>query len=262
MIDKLTVMHRISASLSARMRAAAIHLALSAFVAGLSAILVFWLWYPTPYRDISGGRELFILVISVDLVLGPLLTFAVFDLRKGWSHLSKDLAIIVAFQMAGLAYGIYTTIQARPIALVFEVDRYRVVTAAMVDHQELHAAPPEFRTLPLTGPWLLGTRKSEPEEVLRSVELASQGIDISQRPSYWRPYDQSRQDVAAKARPASQLLKQYPDARDEITAEIHRQGLEIHSAFFLPLVARTQGWSVLLNQRGDVVGFLRYDGFF
>ena len=42
-----------------RLRASGIHLALSLVVAGLAALFVFGIWYPYPYREISGGRELF-----------------------------------------------------------------------------------------------------------------------------------------------------------------------------------------------------------
>ena len=59
-----------------RLRAATIHLSVTLVVAALAAWLVFGLWYPYPYREISGGRELFLLVVAVDVVLGPL-----FDVR-------------------------------------------------------------------------------------------------------------------------------------------------------------------------------------
>mgnify|MGYP002144062886 CR=1 FL=1 len=39
-------------------------------MAALAAGLVFGLWYPGAYRLMSGGRELFLLVTSVDVVLG------------------------------------------------------------------------------------------------------------------------------------------------------------------------------------------------
>ena len=43
-----------------RVRAATVHLALSALVAALAAVAVFWLWYPPPYGQLAGGRELMI----------------------------------------------------------------------------------------------------------------------------------------------------------------------------------------------------------
>ena len=55
-----------------RFRAAAIvssiHLIFSLVVAFLAGVLVFGLWYPFPYRELSGGRELFLLIVSVDVV--------------------------------------------------------------------------------------------------------------------------------------------------------------------------------------------------
>ena len=66
-----------------RAYAAGIHLLISAAIAGLAAILVFVVWYPGPFRNMAGGRDLFLLVTSVDVVLGPLLTFAVFNRAKG-----------------------------------------------------------------------------------------------------------------------------------------------------------------------------------
>ena len=100
----------------------------------------------------AGGRDLFLLVTSVDVVLGPLLTFAVFNLAKGWKHLRRDLAVIGVIQMAALVYGLHTVYIVRPVALVFEVDRFRLVTATDVHEPELPKALPAYRSLPLTGP--------------------------------------------------------------------------------------------------------------
>ena len=97
-----------------RLRAAGIHLGLSALVAAMAALLVFALWYPYPYREISGGRSLFLLVITVDVVLGPLLTFAIFDRAKPRRRLRRDLAVVALLQLAGLAYGLWTVNLARP----------------------------------------------------------------------------------------------------------------------------------------------------
>ena len=47
-------------SLKSRFSAAGIHLTLSLAAAALAAWLVFSLWYPYPYRKISGGRDLFL----------------------------------------------------------------------------------------------------------------------------------------------------------------------------------------------------------
>ena len=46
---------------------------------------------------------LILLMIGVDVVIGPLLTLIVFDPKK--KHLKFDLVVIAALQLAALAYG-------------------------------------------------------------------------------------------------------------------------------------------------------------
>ena len=64
------------------LKAASWHVLCSVGVALLAAAVVFGLWYPFPYRDLSGGRELFFLVVAVDVVCGPLLTLVLFNPAK------------------------------------------------------------------------------------------------------------------------------------------------------------------------------------
>ena len=249
-------------NLRSRARAAAIHLGICAVIAALAAALVFVLWYPWPYRVISGGQGLFVLVISVDLVLGPLLTFAVFDTVKGWRHLRRDFTVIGVLQLAALIYGLSTVYAARPVALVFEVDRFRGITASDVYMPELQKAPEAYRRLPLTGPWILGARRARTgEESNDALFKGLEGIDPGQRPAFWQPYQQSKADALARSRPVALLIRQYPAGKSEIEAILRESKLSAGDTRFLPLTARVQ-WVVLLDKAGDVVGFAPFDGFF
>lgn len=250
--------------LAGRLKAAGIHLCISAMVAALAAMLVFGLWYPWPYQVISGGQALFVLVLTVDLILGPALTFVVFNRAKTKSHLARDLAVIAALQLGGLAYGLYSVFLARPVAIVFEVDRFRVVADRDVFQQELPDALPEFRSLSLTGPKIIGTRSSRKgDEQLRTIDLALQGVDIGMRPSYWQAYQESKDAALKRARPVSMLYKKYPEQAQKIKQEINKTGLAIEQLKFLPIMARDADWSVLLDAKtGKLVGFVQCDGFF
>jgi len=247
-----------------RLKAAAIHLLASVVIATICATLVFWLWYPWPYRLIAGGQTLFFIVMSVDLILGPLLTLVVFNRKKTRSHLVRDLAVIVALQLGGLSYGLHTVYLARPVGLIFEVDRFRVVTHVDVVHEELPQALPELRTLSLTGPQLLSTRAARTsEEKLRSIELALGGVDTGVRPIFWQPYNLATKDVLQRARPLSLMLKQYPKQVQYIEREAKNSGHTIDTLKFLPIMAREGNWSALIDaQTAALVGFVPLDGFF
>lgn len=245
-----------------RAKASALHFCLSLLVAALAATLVFWLWFPWPYRVISGGQELFWLLTSVDVVLGPLLTFAVFDAAKGRRHLQRDLAVIVLLQLAALTYGLHTVYQVRPIALVFEVDRFRVITPNDVHLPELPMAPEQYQRLPLTGPWILGTRAArDGRESTDALIKGFEGIDVGQRPIFWQPFELSKADALKRARPLAALMTRYPARAAAVEAALREAGVRAEEAKFLPVVAR-RDWVAVLTANGDVATFLPLDGFF
>jgi hypothetical protein len=245
-----------------RAAAAGLHLLISAAVAGLAAALLFGLWYPGPFRLLAGGRDLFLLVTSVDVVIGPLLTFAVFNTAKGWKHLQRDLAVIGLIQAAALVYGLHTVYIARPVAMVFEVDRLRLVTASDVALDELPKAPRDYRDLPLTGPWLLGTRRPQAgEEHNDALFKGLDGLDIGSRPLFWQSYEQSRGDAAARSRPLALLIAQYPNQAADLRQRLAVMKAEETTDRFLPVMARG-AFVAVLDKTGAVLGYLPLDGFF
>ena len=246
-----------------RARAAGIHLLISAAVAVVAAGLVFGVWFPGIYREVAGGRDLFMLITSVDVVLGPLLTFAVFNLKKGWPHLRRDLAVIGVIQLAALVYGLITVYGARPVAMVFESDRFRVVSVAQVAMDELPKARPEYRSLPLSGPWLLGARAAQPgDEANDALFQGLRGIDRAQRPQFWQPYADSTADALARARPLAALLAKYPALAADVKAKLQSLKVDEASAKFLPLIGRGGDWVVILDSAGQLVHYVPVEGFF
>src|SRR5882724_10636333 len=171
-----------------RLKASGIHLCISLAVAVLAALLVFAGWYPYPYREISGGRELFLIVVSVDVVMGPLITLAVFNRRKPWGELRRDLAMVGVLQMAALVYGLWTVAVARPVHLVFEVDRFRVVHAIDVPEELLGRQPAQVEAMPWFGPTLLAARPFRDSNESFDVTMAAlKGVQIGARPALWQP---------------------------------------------------------------------------
>jgi hypothetical protein len=262
MIATTSFMRRPGWDMPSRLRAAGLHFLASIAVAALAAALVFWLWYPGAYRGLSGGRELFLLVVTVDVVLGPLLTFAVFDRAKGIAHLRRDLAFIVALQLAALAYGLYTVYLARPVALVFERDRFRVISAMEVNEQELPMAPESYRQLTLTGPWQLGLRDTKPGEERKDAILKAvmEGVDTSQRPKFWIPYSQNQAQAAAAAKPLAELIQRRAAQAQLLQDEARGIGLAIDDTRYLPVRARGD-WVALMDKQGVVRGFAPVDGY-
>jgi len=244
-----------------RLRASGIHLGISFAIASLAALLVFLLWYPYPYREISGGRELFLILVSVDVVLGPLITLAIFSKSKPRLELVRDLAIVGLIQLSALGYGMWTVFVARPVYLAFEIDRFRVIHAVDVPVEMLPQAPPGFEPLPSFGPKLVAVRPfRNPQESFEATMAALEGVQLGARPDLWQPYPDARTRILQAAKPASDLLRRFPDAVERVEVAIADSGRPVESLMYLPLMGRNQVWTVLLDAAtADVAGFMPLD---
>jgi hypothetical protein len=246
-----------------RLKAGAIHLGLSLVIAVLAALLVFGVWYPYPYREISGGRELFLLVVSVDVILGPLITLAVFNRSKPMRELRRDLATVVLIQLAALCYGLWTVSVARPVHLVFEIDRFRVVHAIDIAPELLEKTPPGVVALPITGPTLLAVRPfRDLQENLDSTLAALQGMQLGARPDLWQPYAQAVPRILAVARPAKALKVRFSDRAVDIDRLVSTAGGNPETVVFLPMVGRNTFWTVFLDPvTAQIVATMPLDPF-
>jgi len=258
-------------SLSLRLRssgkAAGLHFLGSVLVAALAAALVFLVWYPHPYGLLSGGLHLFLILVSVDVVCGPLLTLVLFNPKKPRRELVTDMGLVVLIQLAALGYGLHTVYQARPLFLVHEVDRFRVITLpdyGDVDVSEAIArldAP--LRPHPFKGPVTVGIRDPKDAKERQDVMLESTlgGRDYAQRPEFYIPYDAAYQAKAlARAKPLPRFIEQYPGTTGEAADLLRKRGVPVGDALFLPVLHK-QEWVAVLDESARILGFLPGDGF-
>lgn len=251
--------------ISIKLKALFVHLCLSLALGLLAAILVFGFWFPYPYREIAGGWDLFVLVMLVDICCGPVLTFVVFSNKKPRKELVRDLGIIGVIQLAALFYGVYAVSVARPAHLVFEVDRFRVVSVADIELADLKYAPHDLQSLSLTGPTLIAARvpKSGDEDFVRVVELGMQGIEVSFQPKYWQSYEGKKDEVLKRAKSIADLKEKNPNEIERISSAVKDTGLAESKMGYLPLQGRVQSdWVAFIDLHSmEVVGFANVDGF-
>jgi len=65
-----------------RWKAATVYLGLSATIAALIVGLMLLVWYPWPYFEAMGGEKLILLMVGVDVVLGPIIVLIIFNPAK------------------------------------------------------------------------------------------------------------------------------------------------------------------------------------
>ena len=187
-----------------RYRAASIHLMISFIIVFVLLALMFGLWYPNQYFKLMGGGGLIYLIVGIDLCLGPLLTLVVF--KSGKKSLKFDLAVIGLMQIAALAYGSYTMFNARPVFTAFADGEFAVATAGELEGAELKlAAKPEWSSLPLTGPKIVGVIKPSNKKERADLEFLSFGMGYARFPKVFIAYESQQQEVLKAAKPISLL---------------------------------------------------------
>lgn len=246
-----------------RMNAAGTHLAFSAVVVGIIAWWMFYVWYPEPFRSFSGGLNLFLLVVLVDLILGPGATLVVSNPVKPKREWRTDIGLIVLVQLAALVYGVWTVYQARPVFLAFEIDRFRAVHAIEVQTELLGRAPTGLQALPIFGPGIVAVRPFvDAREEAEATMAALGGIHLGARPDLWMSYEDSVPQVLAMARPVLELMDRRPDAREAWARATVLEKLNPEEVLYLPLVGRNSFWAILLHRRNAMpVGYLPVDTY-
>lgn len=248
-------------------KAAFYHLLGSLLVAAAAAVIVFGFWYPHPYGQLSGGLRLFLILVGVDVVCGPLLTLILFNPKKRHREVFLDMSLVIMVQVAALAYGLHTAYQARPLFLVHEIDRFRVIglqdyLSAGID-KDIAGLDSALRPSWRSGPLTVGIRAPRDSDERHKVMLDSVtgGRDYSQRPDFYIAYDEAyAAKVMARAKPLSAFVAQFPSTAQEVEELAERHQLNVDALFFLPVLHR-QEWVAVLNAQGAILGFLPGDGF-
>lgn len=235
-----------------RYKASFTHLTISALVAGVAYLAVRYFWYPGPLFEVAGGLELLLVVICVDVTLGPLITLIIY--KPGKWGLKFDLAVIGILQVAALAYGLEAIAESRPVYITFVKDRFELVRAGELDPADVAQGAPGFQSLSWFGYRLAGARMPrDPNEQLKHMDLAIiGGKDIQMFPKLYVPYDQIAPEAARAAAPMARLKKLNPDRVAEIDSLVRGAGGESELGF-LPMRAGKRDMTVVVRKKDGAV---------
>ena len=103
------------------------HLAASFIIIFSLLLLVWFYWFPYPLIMLDGAWQVLLMLLVIDLILGPFLAWLVIKAHKTMLHQILDLAFVIVLQLAALGYGIYNISYQRVVALVFLDDYFHLV---------------------------------------------------------------------------------------------------------------------------------------
>jgi len=200
------------------------HLAISIGIALAIIAWVFLVWYPQPLAQAVGVTHIFLMMVAVDVVLGPVLGLLVY--KEGKKTLKFDLTVIILIQLSALVYGLFSIAQGRPAWLVYSVDRFElvrqneIIDANSQKAQALFQYPswlkPQFAAVELAK-----DAKQRNEDMFTEV---LEGISLAQRPERYVVLVQVKLQIQQRAQNLKELekynskqevenvLKKYPKA--------------------------------------------------
>lgn len=233
----------LNSSLKFRLRAFGIHLGISILIALVSLSVVFMVWHPAPLAKVVGVTHIFIMMLGIDVILGPLLTFII--ARQGKKSLKFDLAVIIVLQFAAFTYGIYNIAISRPVYIAFDTSRFEVVQANNIPVESLEQASADYNSLRWGKPKFVAVKPTT--SIVQKndrlfVELET-GIAPSMQPNLYEPLGNQWSIMSKQAKPLNQL-KQH-NKENEVGAIIANHS---EADSWLPLKGYESDAVVMLNK--------------
>jgi hypothetical protein len=240
-----------------RWQAAGLHFSGSLAVIGLYLLLVFLAWYPAPYARIEGVQDVVLILVGVDVVLGPLLTLIVFNAAK--ASLRWDLTLILVVQLAALAWGVQVTYSQRPLYLAYSPDAaaFSLVAASEI---EPGTPPAGLESHGWGGPLevYVNTRKSG----LNAVQLVELGRSSGRRSvanaQWYEALDGHWPELRANAQVnIEERLKLFPAMKPQIEAFLAQAGGSLADYAFITIEGRRKlGFLVFRQSDQSVAGLI------
>jgi hypothetical protein len=219
-----------------RFRAFFFHILASACVLSLVLGLLYMGWYRWPGWYLTNVLHIAATVVIVDVGLGPLLTLVIANPRKPRRELTRDVAVIVLFQLAGLIYGVSVLWHGRPVFYTFSVASLDVVQASAIREDEIARArrenpafAPHWYSLPR---WVWAPFPSDPDEAAKILRgaISGEGQDVISMPRYFRPWSAGLPSLGERLTPVAQNTKLSKAQKAVVAARMVRLGLPVDQA--------------------------------
>ncbi len=219
------------------------HLSISLLIALLVMGLVFFIWYPSPLVSAVGVTHIFLMLLAIDVTVGPVLGLLVY--KEGKKTLKFDLVVIITIQISALCYGLFAIEQGRPAWLVLHGDRFELVRKNDIILENINQAHPQFQHVSWTKPEFVGIKSATSTEQ-RQDDMFTEvlgGISIAQQPERYIELTQAKTQIQQRALPLKEL-EQY-NSKTEVEKTLAKYP---EADAWLPLKANAIDMVVLMNK--------------
>ncbi len=225
------------------------HLIISAIIALFFIGIVFLCWYPSPLAKAIGVTHIFLMLIAIDVVLGPVLGLLVY--KEGKKTLKMDLMVVILLQLLALFYGLYNIEQGRPVWIVQNGDRFELVRKNDLVLDQIGKAKPQYQNPSWIKPQFVTIQQAKTiaEQNKLIFEAIMSGTSLSMRPEHYTSLDSEKRQMIKNAQPLSRL-QQFNDSQQ--VKDILKKYPQVSA--WLPLSSTSIDMTVLIDkEKGEVV---------
>ena len=228
-----------------KIKASFFHFMLSALAVSLIFIAVMYFWFPLLYIDVTNFKEIAIILIAVDLILGPLLTFVVFNPKK--KSLRFDLSVIVSVQLIAMSYGLYTIYLTHPVYITYFDNGFNIVTAKQATPEKS-----KFKNLKVSKFSSSTFTYMEVDDMSRGKlfeEAMNGGRDIEAHAEYYQPYEENISKILSKSLNSKLIMDSHEKTiKEKLNNLSITKDKPISDFAYLPLIGPSKDAIIILDK--------------
>jgi hypothetical protein len=226
-----------------RLQAFSLHLISSATVLTLILGSLYFGWYRWPGWHLTDVTRVVLVMVCVDVVLGPTLTFIIANKNKPHRELVRDIGIIVAVQLCALIYGSVSLWNGRPLYYAFSESVLQLVQAYDIDSAEAEDGrrqnpklAPHWYSLPR---WIWAPLPQDAEESQKIVASAvAGGDDVISMPKYFKPWEEGLPSLRGQLKKVDDVAYFAKSEKQRLKDRMKAAGLPNDQANTMPLTGR------------------------
>lgn len=201
-------------------------------------------WYRWPGWYLTGAAPVCLVMVGVDVVLGPLLTFTIASPAKPRRELVRDISIIVAVQLVALTYGAVSLWSGRPLYYAYSETVLQVVQAYDIEAEEAvngrrlnPALAPHWYSMPR---WIWAPLpKDDPQKRMQIVNSAVfGGEDVISMPQYFKPWDQGLPELKSRLKKVRDVAYFMGSDKKKLEQRMRAAGFATDQMNSMPLTGR------------------------
>jgi hypothetical protein len=241
-----------------RLKAFGLHLLASATALSLILGSLYFGWYRWPGWYLADAAHVVLVMIGVDVVLGPLLTLIIARSTKPRRELARDIAMIVVVQLCALGYGTVSLWNGRPLYFAFSESLLQMVQAydiesgeAALGRQQNPELAPHWYSLPR---WVWAPLPKDPSESSKIVASAiTGGDDVISMPRYFKRWEQGLPDLRSQLKKVDNLPYFSKRQKETLKERMHAAGLATDQLDTMVLIGRGHPLLAVLDPKSTMI---------